>query len=77
MLQKAIQFADNIESHEAALRWRKNCRAAQQSGKSDLKARQLEHVHRGGPDYRSGQEINGQGIILIPSVSRGGEFGTG
>ena len=36
--------------------------------------RQLEHVHRGGPDYRSGQEINGQDYLDTFGF-RGGEFG--
>lgn len=65
----------NIESHEAALRWAKEF-AGQRSKSRKVRfvPRQLEHVHRGGPDYRSGQEINGQDYLDTFGF-RGGEFG--
>ena len=65
----------NIESHEAALRWAKEFAGQRsKSGKVRFVPRQLEHVHRGGPDYRSGQEINGQDYLDTFGF-RGGEFG--
>ena len=65
----------NLESHEAALRWVKEF-AAQRSkgGKIRFVPKQLEHVRRDGPDYRSSQEIGGQDYLDTFGF-RGGEFG--
>lgn len=65
----------NIESHEAALRWAKEFAGQRsKSGKVRFVPRQLEHVHRDGPDYRNGQEIQGQDYLDTFGF-RGGEFG--
>ncbi|MGN0544139.1 MAG: LPD1 domain-containing protein [Acutalibacteraceae bacterium] len=65
----------NLESREAALRWaQESAKGRSKSGKSRFIPPQLEHVRRNGPDYRSGQEINGQ-HYLDTFGFRGGEFG--
>ena len=63
------------DRHEAALRWTKEFAGQRsKSGKVRFVPRQLEHVHRDGPDYRNGQEIQGQDYLDTFGF-RGGEFG--
>lgn len=65
----------NLESREAALRWvQEFAKQRSKSGKIRFVPKQLEHVKRGGPDYRSGQSITGQDYLDAFGF-RGGEFG--
>ncbi len=65
----------NLASREAALRWvQEFAKQRSKGGKIRFVPKQLEHVRRDGPDYRSGQNITGQDYLDAFGF-RGGEFG--
>ncbi len=65
----------NFETRDEALRWaQEHANGRDTNRKIKFVPPQLEHIERGGPDYRRGADVNGQTYLDIFGF-KGGEFG--